>query len=431
VLSPEMLLGQRYRLLERIAVGGMGEVWRAEDTVLERKVAVKALLPALLSEAGFAKRFAAEAKTVAALSHPHIVNVHDYGEAPLPSGDTTAYLVMEYIEGRSLADLIAERGALAAAEVMPIIASVAEALQHAHDHGVIHRDIKPGNILVRSRDGEAVLTDFGIARSGAAGDLTATGAVMGTASYIAPEQAEGTGVLPASDMYSLGVVAFHALTGRRPYDAENPIELALHHVRTPMPPLPDDIAPGVRAFVERSMTKDPAQRFATCADMAAAARASLTAAPMTSVMPNVSATPPGAGVVGMGGPPAGVAEQAPGSPPRGGRIDLGAPAPASPSSGPNKALLGAVVGLVALVLVGGIVWLLLLNGDGGEEAEDPGGDQVDNETSETTDTDSEFEPVDPESSEDTGESPSEGGRPSDDSGGGLGDCLLGPACDDQ
>ncbi|WP_081687774.1 serine/threonine-protein kinase [Glycomyces tenuis] len=425
MLSPEMLLGQRYRLHERIAVGGMGEVWRAEDTVLERKVAVKALLPALLSEPGFAKRFAAEAKTVAALSHPHIVGVHDYGEAPLPSGDTTAYLVMEYIEGRSLADLLSERGALPAAETMPIIASVAEALQHAHDHGVIHRDIKPGNILVRSRDGQAVLTDFGIARSGAAGDLTATGAVMGTASYIAPEQAEGTGVLPASDMYSLGVVAFHGLTGRRPFDAENPIELALHHVRTPMPPLPNDIPPGVRAFVERAMTKDPAQRFATCADMAGAARAALTAPPMTSVMPNLASTPPGAGVVGMGGPPAGVAEQSPAGPPYG-EINMGAPVPASPSAGPNKALLGAIVGIVALVLVGGIVWLLLLNGNGGDGSGDnPTGDPADNETSETTESE-------PESPEDTEPDDSPSDEETDDrTGGGFDSCLPGAICDDQ
>lgn len=418
-----MRLGQRYRLLERIAVGGMGEVWRAEDTVLERKVAVKALLPALLNEPGFAKRFAAEAKTVAALSHPHIVSVHDYGQAPLPSGDTTTYLVMEYIEGRSLADLIAERGSLAPNELMPIIASVAEALQHAHDHGVIHRDIKPGNILVRARDGQAVLTDFGIARSGAAGDLTATGAVMGTASYIAPEQAEGTGVLPASDMYSLGVVAFHGLTGRRPFDAENPIELALHHVRTPMPPLPEDLPPGVRAFVERSMTKDPAQRFATCADMAAAARGALTAAPSTSVMPNLGGPPAGAGVVGMGGPVAGVAERTPGSPPYG-EIDMGAPGAPSPKAGPSKALLGAIVAIVALALVGGMVWMLLLNGNGDAD-DDPSIDPAEN-TNESADV----EPSDEaEVTERTEESPSEEAT-SEDTGGGFDSCLPGAICDE-
>jgi eukaryotic-like serine/threonine-protein kinase len=426
VLSPEMLLGQRYRLRERIAVGGMGEVWRAEDTVLERTVALKAMLPSLLSEPGFEQRFAAEAKTVASLTHPHIVNVHDFGNADLPSGETTAYLVMEFIEGKSLADLIAERGRIDARELMPVIAATAEALQHAHDRGVIHRDIKPGNILVRDRDGQAVLTDFGIARSGASGDLTQTGAVMGTASYIAPEQAEGTGVLPSSDMYSLGVVAFHGLTGHRPFQAENPIELALHHVRTPAPPLPQDIPPGVRAFVERAMTKNPHQRFATGGEMAAFARVAVDAPPSTSVMPPVGQLPQRVGVVSMGGPPAGVAEPShaspqfppPGSPPTPG-IDLGTatPPPAS-EPGPNKALLGAIVGVVALALVGGMVWLILAMNDNG----DPGGDGVTEDP--TVNEETAGQDPSPDDPPTTREDPGQ----TDQDGPGLGDCL-GQNCD--
>jgi serine/threonine protein kinase len=424
VLSPEMLLGQRYRLRERIAVGGMGEVWRAEDTVLERTVALKAMLPSLLSEPGFEKRFAAEAKTVAALTHPHIVNVHDFGNADLPSGETTAYLVMEFIEGKSLAELINERGRIDARELMPVIAATAEALQHAHDRGVIHRDIKPGNILVRARDGQAVLTDFGIARSGASGDLTQTGAVMGTASYIAPEQAEGTGVLPSSDMYSLGVVAFHGLTGHRPFQAENPIELALHHVRTPAPPLPQDIPPGVRAFVERAMTKNPHQRFATGGEMAAFARTAVDAPappPSTSVMPPVGQLPQRAGVVSMGGPPAGVAEppyasphrQGPGSTPPPG-LDLGAatPPPAS-KPGPNKTLLGVLVGVAVLIVAGAVVLVLNLSGGG-----DPGGE---GETGDDQNTQSEQQSAEEEESpSDTVTTPDETGH---DNGGGLGSCL--------
>ncbi|MCC3762491.1 serine/threonine protein kinase [Glycomyces sp. TRM65418] len=423
MLSPEMLLGQRYRLRERVAVGGMGEVWRAEDTVLERTVAVKAMLPALLSEPGFAKRFSAEAKTVAALTHPHIVNVHDFGNADLPSGETTAYLVMEFIEGKSLADLLAARGRIDARELMPIIAATAEALQQAHERGIIHRDIKPGNILVRDRDGQAVLTDFGIARSGASGDLTATGSVMGTASYIAPEQAEGTGVLPASDMYSLGVVAFHGLTGHRPFTAENPIELALHHVRTPPPPLPPDVPPGVRAFVERSMAKNPHQRFASAADMAAAARVAVDAPPSTSVMPPVGRLPRRAGMVPMGGPPAGVAEPAPvapqtpiGSPqhpasPPG--IELGA-VPPPPASKPrmSSGLVKVLAGVVGLVVLGGMVLLLLqLNGGG-----TPGGEETtsDTQTEETADED-------PTPQEETSE-PEDPGQET--GGGGIGSCLL-------
>lgn len=434
MLSPEMLLGQRYRLRERIAVGGMGEVWRAEDTVLERTVAVKAMLPALLSEPGFAKRFTAEAKTVAALTHPHIVNVHDFGNADLPSGETTAYLVMEFIEGKSLADLIAERGRLDARELMPIIAATAEALQQAHERGIIHRDIKPGNILVRDRDGQAVLTDFGIARSGASGDLTATGSVMGTASYIAPEQAEGTGVLPASDMYSLGVVAFHGLTGHRPFQAENPIELALHHVRTPPPPLPPDIPAGVRAFVERSLVKNPHQRFASATEMAALARVAVDADPAsTSVMPPVGQLPRRAGVVSMGGPPASVAAPATAAPhlPPGGQVPPGSTppgvnlgtAPPPPASNPSKRpMVMAVAGAAALVLVGGIVWLLIAlngigspSGDDGGESENPV-EQSSNESPAAEDATSEAEDPDQETSRGTG----------------VGDCMPGnPDCDDQ
>ena len=418
MLSPEMLLGQRYRLRERVAVGGMGEVWRAEDTVLERTVAVKAMLPALLSEDGFAKRFIAEAKMVAGLTHPHIVNVHDFGNADLPSGETTAYLVMEFVEGKSLADLIAERGRLDARELMPIIAATAEALQQAHERGIIHRDIKPGNILVRDRDGQAVLTDFGIARSGASGDLTATGSVMGTASYIAPEQAEGTGVLPASDMYSLGVVAFHGLAGHRPFQAENPIELALHHVRTPAPPLPQDIPPGVRAFVDRTLQKNPHQRFATATEMAAAARVAVDAPPATSVMPPVGQLPRRAGVVNMGGPPAGVAEpQAaaphmppPGSTPPHSGINLGA-VPPSPASKPgvNRRLMAVLAGVVALVVIGGMVLLLLQLNGGGK----PGGSEEttpDTQTEESEDA----SPDDATTPEETEQDPD---------GGGLGSCL--------
>ncbi|WP_205325862.1 serine/threonine-protein kinase [Glycomyces sp. YM15] len=448
MLSPEMLLGQRYRLRERIAVGGMGEVWRAEDTVLERTVAVKAMLPALLNEPGFAKRFAAEAKTVAALTHPHIVNVHDFGNADLPSGETTAYLVMEFIEGKSLADLIAERGRVDARELMPIIAATAEALQQAHERGIIHRDIKPGNILVRARDGQAVLTDFGIARSGASGDLTATGSVMGTASYIAPEQAEGTGVLPASDMYSLGVVAFHGLTGHRPFQAENPIELALHHVRTPPPPLPPDIPPGVRAFVERSLLKDPHQRFSSATEMAALARVAVDANPMsTSVMPPVGQLPRRAGVVTMGGPPAGVADPMPAAPQQpqgqmqanqmhaGGQvppgssppgIDLGAATP-PPASKPvaKRPLVMAVAGVVALVVLSGIVLLLLqLNGggtpgDGGEDTTPTVSESVEGEDEDTSPDAEDISPAD--DGRPTGRGPTGDGP-------GVGDCI-GANCD--
>jgi eukaryotic-like serine/threonine-protein kinase len=293
---------------------------------------------------------------------------------------------------------------------------------------------------VRDRDGQAVLTDFGIARSGASGDLTATGSVMGTASYIAPEQAEGTGVLPASDMYSLGVVAFHGLTGHRPFQAENPIELALHHVRTPPPPLPPDIPPGVRAFVERSLVKDPHQRFASATEMASLARIAVDSNPMsTSVMPPVGQLPRRAGVVSMGGPPAGVAEQRtaappmpphqmspggqvpPSSPPPGINLGAATPPPAS-NPGSQRRLVMVLAGVVALVLVGGIVWLLLaLNGgDAG------GGDPGDVGNSPTV---SEQGQSDDQVSEDPATTEHDPGQQTGD-GPGVGDCMIG-TCDDQ
>jgi hypothetical protein len=342
---------------------------------------------------------------------------------------------MEFVEGKSLADLIAERGRVDPRELMPIIAATAEALQQAHERGIIHRDIKPGNILVRDRDGQAVLTDFGIARSGASGDLTATGSVMGTASYIAPEQAEGTGVLPASDMYSLGVVAFHGLTGHRPFQAENPIELALHHVRTPPPPLPPDLPPGVRAFVERSLVKDPHQRFASATEMAALARVAVDANPMsTSVMPPVGQLPRRAGVVSMGGPPAGVAHPGtaappmqqggyapPGSTPPG--IDLGAVAP-PPASKPvaKRPLMMVLAGAAALIVVGGIVLLLLQLNGGGTPGD--GGDGTTGEITENVESE--------DTSPDEGDaSPTDDGPTNDKptgNGPGLGDCI-GNNCD--
>ncbi|QSB05668.1 serine/threonine-protein kinase [Natronoglycomyces albus] len=274
MLSPDLVLGGRYRLTARIATGGMGEIWRANDTVLDREVAVKALLPALLADEGFTKRFKAEAKMLAALTHPNIVRVYDYGEADLGNDDTTAYLVMEYVPGTSLTALIAQQGRLDFTTVLPLIAAIADALQHAHDHHIIHRDIKPSNILLRP-DGTPLLTDFGIARSAATGDLTASGEIMGTAAYIAPEQAEGGKLGPSVDIYALGVVAYQALEGRRPFESDNPIELALHHIRTPAPPLGDHVPLAVRQFVEKALQKVPSARHRSAADMKNAASTSV------------------------------------------------------------------------------------------------------------------------------------------------------------
>ncbi|MFY1635280.1 serine/threonine-protein kinase [Solwaraspora sp. WMMB335] len=270
MLSSGVLLGGRYRLDERIASGGMGDVWRGTDEVLGRTVAVKSLLPALLEEPGFAERFRGEARTMATINHPGVVDVYDYG-----SDQQIAFLVMEYVEGDALSRTLSRVGRLTPARTMALVAQAADALQAAHDKGIVHRDVKPGNLLVRP-NGTLVLTDFGIARSELVGQLTAAGSVLGTASYISPEQASGAVAMPASDVYALGVVAYQCLSGRRPFEGDNPLEIAMKHVREMPRPLPSDIPPVVRTIVERALAKDPAARWPTAAAMAAVSRQAAT-----------------------------------------------------------------------------------------------------------------------------------------------------------
>ncbi|MEU8239230.1 protein kinase [Actinoplanes missouriensis] len=284
MIRPGVTLGGRYRLDERIAGGGMGDVWRGTDEVLGRTVAVKILLPALLDEPGFAERFRGEARTMATINHPGVVDVYDYG-----SDQQLAFLVMEYVEGDALSRTLSRVGRLTPARTMALVAQAADALQAAHANGIVHRDVKPGNLLVRP-NGTLVLTDFGIARSALVGQLTVAGAVLGTASYISPEQAAGDVATPASDVYALGVVAYQCLSGHRPFDGATPIEIAMKHVRETPRPLPGDIPPAVRAIVDRAMDKDPSGRWPSAAAMASVARqaaASLT----TTVQPPISSPP--------------------------------------------------------------------------------------------------------------------------------------------
>ncbi|MDG4794793.1 serine/threonine-protein kinase [Micromonospora sp. WMMD1082] len=266
MLSPGVQLGNRYRLDERIASGGMGDVWRGTDQVLGRTVAVKSLLPALLDEPGFAERFRGEARTMATINHPGVVDVYDFG-----NDQQIAFLVMEYVEGDPLSATLSRVGRLTPARTMALVAQAADALHAAHVKGIVHRDVKPGNLLVRP-NGTLVLTDFGIARSELVGQLTAAGSVLGTASYISPEQATGQVATPASDVYALGVVAYQCLAGRRPFEGDNPLDIAMRHVRENPRPLPSDIPPQVRALVERALAKDPKDRWPSAAALAAVAR---------------------------------------------------------------------------------------------------------------------------------------------------------------
>ena len=239
-------LGDRYELVGRIAVGAMGEVWRARDTTLLRTVAVKVMRSEYTGDQSFLARFRTEARNAASLSHPNIAPVHDYGEA-MAEGEHVAYLVMELIDGDPLSDLLDHGTGLDAPSLLGILEQTASGLGAAHRNGVVHRDVKPGNLMIRP-DRSVKITDFGISRAADHVPLTETGMVVGTAAYLSPEQAMGREVTPASDVYSLGVVGYQCLAGRLPFQIESPVAVALAHVNQQPPPLPLEISDPVRAL---------------------------------------------------------------------------------------------------------------------------------------------------------------------------------------
>ena len=262
--EPGSELGGRYVLTDLIAVGGMGEVWAATDTVLGRVVAVKVLR--IDNASAVVARFRDEARHTAALSHPGIAHVHDYGE-----DGSDAYLVMELVPGEPLSAVLAREGSVPVEVAMSYLAQTAEALSAAHAIGVVHRDVKPGNLLVRA-DGTIKVTDFGIARAVDSTSITAVGQVIGTAQYMSPEQAVGTAATPSSDIYSLGVVGYELLTGTPPFAGDNSLALAMAHVHKSPPDLPETLPEGVRSLIRRALDKDPAGRPATAAIFASEAR---------------------------------------------------------------------------------------------------------------------------------------------------------------
>jgi eukaryotic-like serine/threonine-protein kinase len=271
VLAAGQHIADRYLLDRRIAVGGMGEVWEASDTRLGRSVAVKVLRPELSDDPEFLHRFRIEARTVASIDHTGIAHVHDYGEDEKPNGRRTAYLVMELVRGEPLSTIIA-RGPIDPDETLRLIEEAAWALQAAHERGFVHRDVKPGNILVRT-DGLVKLTDFGIAKAADAVPVTRSGMVMGTAHYIAPEQASGGEAGPAGDVYSLGIVGYECLVGHRPFRAESAVAVAMMQVRDEPPPLPATIPATTRELIEAVLVKDPKRRYGTGGEFAAAVAA--------------------------------------------------------------------------------------------------------------------------------------------------------------
>ena len=263
-LEAETLIAGRYRLLGSLGSGGMADVWCAEDAMLDRRVALKFLHERFAQDEQFVERFRREASAAAGLQHPNVVGVFDRG-----TFDGSHYIAMEYVEGASLNDLI-ERG-LSVSEALEIVRQVLRGARYAHAQGIVHRDLKPQNVLVDA-EGRARVTDFGIARAGVS-EITQTGSVLGTAQYLSPEQAQGLPVTAASDIYSVGVLLYEALTGSVPFEAESPVTVALKQVsERPRPPseLNPAVSRALDAVVLKALAKDPANRFGSADEFLAA-----------------------------------------------------------------------------------------------------------------------------------------------------------------
>ena len=260
-----MTLGGRYELTDRIAIGGMGEVWKARDTVLGRIIAIKILKEEYTGDPNFLRRFRAEAQHTALLNHPGVANVFDYGEE-----EGSGYLVMELVPGDPLSAILDREKVLSPDRTLSIIAQTARALSAAHAQGLVHRDVKPGNLLIDAKN-RVKVTDFGIARLADQVPLTATGQVMGTAQYLAPEQATGQQATGASDIYSLGIIGYECLAGHRPFTGESQIAIALAQVNDDPPLLPDSIPEPVRALIMSMLSKEPEDRPADADKLATAA----------------------------------------------------------------------------------------------------------------------------------------------------------------
>ncbi len=325
-----VVLGGRYRMVGPIAVGGMGEVWEALDESLGRPVAVKALRPEFAGESMLLARFRVEARNSAALSHPNIAPLFDYGE-----DDGTAYLVMELVPGQPLSDILEDERVLTPQRLLPILSQTARGLHYAHQMGVVHRDVKPGNLLVEP-SGRVRITDFGVSQAINQTPMTATGMVMGTAQYLSPEQAVGKPATRLSDLYALGIIAYEALVGQRPFTGASPVDIAIAQVNDPVPPLPSNVEPRLASLVLRLLDKNPAGRPQSGDELAALFDTLVASTPPSGVprAARTRAAPPlrtrdeASTVTPVGGLPPSFAPRAPAEPER-------APVPAPVTVGPR------------------------------------------------------------------------------------------------
>jgi len=343
-------LSGRYKLERLIATGGMGQVWEATDNRLGRRVAVKVLKQEFSSDPEFLERFRAEARTVAMLNHPGIAAVHDYGETDIDGEGRTAYLVMELINGEPLNSVIKRSGRLSLRHALDMLEQTGRALQVAHAAGLVHRDVKPGNILI-TPNGQVKLTDFGIAKAVDAAPVTQTGMVMGTAQYIAPEQALGQDATAASDVYSLGVVGYESVSGKRPFVGDGALTVAMKHIKETPAPLPADLPPNVRELIEITLVKNPGMRYRNggqFADAVAAVRSGRRP-PRPNSAPTVKASP--AAIPGPQRAAVEAARAAAAARPRTAPAQRPAPTPRRAFSSGQRALLWAagVLGTLAVI----------------------------------------------------------------------------------
>ena len=368
----DRVFGNRYRLVEKIGIGGMAEVYKATDEVLGRTVAVKVMLPQYASDPTFAARFKQEAQSAANLQSPYIVNIYDWGH---DSTDNTYFIVMEYVRGTDLKTAIEQRGAINQRKVAEIGSQVCAALSVAHGYDIIHRDIKPHNIMVQP-DGNAKVMDFGIARANGS-EMTQTGSVLGTAYYVSPEQAQGKLLTAVTDLYSLGGVLYEATTGRVPFDAPDAVAVALKQVNEqPVPPtrINPDIDPELEAIILRAMAKSPFERYATAEQMRTALNNYLAGRPIdagvedpaaqTRVMGSVNALP----VINRDGahPPAHTAVMpsvgGP-TPPLAVRSTARAKEEEKRRKRNRATIIGVAAALLAIVIIGVVIYAITTSGN--------------------------------------------------------------------